>query len=195
MNNSNNKKMILTYIFVIFSAIFIGTIFFLILNSKKPPAEKKEVTISPTVPTTVSTEGSIHLVLENEEIPISTDKEITIDLVAGSNEKNIVGYDLALSYDSSAFEFMKATSNVPDFEVYTYKKDGYLSFLVTKSPESQTPSVFNQTKISSLIFKPIKTGKYSFALKPFIDQDKTDLVTDQTEVMNPELNELQITIH
>ena len=128
--NTNNK--IYVYLLVIFFAVFVGTGIFLILSNKKPPAEKEAITTSSTIPTAEPTQGSLNLKLENEEISLSTDKELKIDLIADSNEKNIVGYDLVLSYDPLAFDFVKATSNLADFKIYSYKRDGYLSFLATK---------------------------------------------------------------
>ena len=191
--NTNNK--IYTYLLVIFFAVFVGTSIFLILNNKKPLSEKETITTTMIIPTVKPTQGLLNLKLfGNEKISLSGDKELKIDLVADSNEKNIVGYDLVLSYDPLAFDFVKATSNLADFKIYSYKRDGYLSFLATKTLQSQTPSVFTQTKIASLVFKPIKAGKFSFSLKPLMGKDKTDLVTDKTEVINPKLNELEIEV-
>ena len=189
------SKTIFVYLLVIFLAVFIGTSIFLISNSKKPLAEKEKIATTVTIPTVKPTQGSFDLKLfENEKISLLTGKELNIDLIADSNEKNIAGYDLVLSYDPSAFNFVKATSDLADFKIYSYKRDSYLSLLATRSPQSQTSAVFTQTKIASLVFKPLKAGKYSFSLKPLIGQDKTDLVTDKTEVFNPKLNELEIEV-
>lgn len=177
-------KNILVYLLVIFFAIFVGTSIFLVLNNKKPVAEK-----------TMIASSSLNLTLENKKINLSTDKEVKIDLLADSNGKNITGYDLVLAYDPLAFEFVGATSSLTDFKIYTYKRDGYLSFLATKTLQNETSSVFTQTKIASFVFKPIKVGKFNFSLKSSMSNDKTDLVTDQTEVITPKLNELEIEVN
>lgn len=190
----DKNKTIFVYLLVIFLGVFIGTSIFLILGSKKPPTGKEAATTSLTVPTVEPTQGSLSLKLANEAT-VTKNSEIQIDLLAGSDEKNIAGYDLALSYDPSAFEFIKATSNLADFKIYTYKRDGYLSFLATKSLQSQTSAIFTQTKIASLSFRPIKAGKFNFSLKSLMGQDRTDLVTDKTEVLNPQLNDLEINVN
>jgi len=196
MENNQGKNKIFVYLLVIFFAAFVGTSIFLVLNNKKPLSEKEAITTTITVPTVKPTQGSLNLKLfGKEEISLSTDKELKIDLVADSNEKNIVGYDLVLSYDPLAFDFVKATSNLADFNIFSYKRDNYLSFLATKSLQSQTSAVFAQTKIASLIFRPIKTGKFSFSLKSLMGKDKTDLVTDKTEILNPRLNNLEIKVN
>ena len=105
------------------------------------------------------------------------------------------GYDLVLAYDPMAFEFVGATSSLVDFKIYSYKRDGYLSFLATKTLQNQASSVFAQTKIADLVFKPIKSGRFNFSLKSVMSNDKTDLVTDKTEVISPKLNELEIEVN
>jgi hypothetical protein len=188
------SKTVLIYLLVIFLAIFVGTSIFLIFNNKKSPSVKKTTGTVVTIPTVKPTEGSLNLISEKEKISLSADKEVIINLVADSNEKNIVGYDLVLSYDPLAFTFVNATSNITDFQIYTYKRDNYVSFLAAKTVQSQTQVVFTQTKIASFVFRPLKTGKFNFSLKPLIGKDKTDLVTDKTEVFSPKLNELKIEV-
>ncbi len=194
MENNQTIKTMLVYLLVIFLAVFVGSGIFLILNNKKPSAEKETITASSTIPTVKPTQGSLNLKLTSETM-VTKNSEIQIDLLADSNEKNIVGYDLVLSYDPLAFEFIKATSNLADFKIYSYNRNNYLSFLATKSLQGQTSSVFAQTKVASLFFKPIKAGKFTFSLKPLIGKDQTDLVTDKTEIINPQLNDLEIEVN
>jgi hypothetical protein len=193
----DKSKTIFVYLLVIFFAAFVGTSIFLILSNKKPSVEKAAVAtnVSSTAPIAKSTQGSLNLKVENGEISFAINKELKIDIVADSNGKNIIGYDLVLSYDPSSFEFVNATSNLADFKIYPYRRNNYVSFLGTKAIESQTSSIFAQTKIVSLIFKPKKVGKSTFSLKPSITKDNTDLVTDKTEVINPQLNSLEITVN
>src|SRR5450830_1698580 len=103
-------KIIFVYLLAIFFAVFVGTGIFLILNNKKPPTEKEVITTSSTIPTVRPTQGSLSLKLASDTA--TKNSEIQIDLFADSNEKNIVGYDLVLSYDPLAFDFVKATSNL-----------------------------------------------------------------------------------
>lgn len=195
-NQSNNqpKNMVLTYLLVVFFALFVGTGIFLVFNNKNTAAknnQQKQV----VAPSEAPTQGLINLVLSDGTTSATVNKEVQVDVMADSNGNNISGYDLALVYDPTSFDFVRATSSFNDFKLYTYKKSNYLSILGTKIPQSQTPSVFSQTKIVSLFFKPVKAGNYSLSLKPLVDVDKTDLVTDQTEILNPQLNELEISVN
>ena len=195
MEDNQNNNRIPLYLLVVFFAIFFGTSIFLIINRKKPLSEKEINSTTAAVPAIKPAEGSLSLKLsESKETTISVEEELKIDLIADSNKKNVVGYDLVLSYDLASFEFIEATSDLADFKIYPYKKEGYLSFLATKMLQSRTPSVFSGTKIASFSFRPVKAGKYSFSLKPLIGIDRTDLVTDKTEILDPDLNELKIEV-
>jgi len=197
-NNQSNKK-IFIYLLIMFFAFFIGTSIFLILNNKPQPPSEKETATAPTVipPAEVkSTKGALSLILDQEDkTSFPKDKEITINLEADSMEKNISGYDVVISYDPLAFEFVKATSLLTDFNIYSYKKESYLAFVGTKTLQSQAPSVFDKTKIMSLIFRPLKAGQFDFVLKPVINKDNTNFITDETETLNPALNELKVEIY
>lgn len=199
--NKNNKVMI--YLLVVFFALFVGTSIFLLVNNKSQTSSEKEIETTPTsveeqeasaVSFEEEKQGSLDLTIDTETTSFPINKEITVGLKAGSMEKNIVGYDVVIVYDSSAFEFVKATSLLADFNIYTYKNDGYLSLLGTKIPQSKTPSVFNETKIVNLVFKPLKAGQFDLSLKTSFDKDKTDLITNETEVLVPALNELNIEV-
>lgn len=186
-NQSNNK--IFIYLLVVFFAFFAGTNIFLLVNNKSQPPSEKEMVAT-------STEGALNLFLDQEgKASFPKDKEIIINLKADSMEKNISGYDVVLSYDPLAFEFIKATSLLTDFTIHIYKKDNYLTLLGTKMLQSQTQSVFDKTKIVSLVFKPLKAGQFDFALEPSFNKDKTDFITDETEILNPALNELKVEIY
>ena len=186
------SKTIFVYLLVVFFAVFVGTGIF--LKTSRTSTIKQEIPTSIPTPTSMTTnQGSLSLKLANGTT-VTKNSEMQIDLIADSKESNISGYDLALSYDPLAFDFVKVTSNLADFKVYTYKKNNYLSLLGTKSLSSQASSVFTQTKIISLFFKPVKSGSYVFSLKPLVEESKTDLVTDKTEILNPVLNELKIDV-
>jgi len=187
------------YLLLIFFAVFAGTGIFIVMNTtSKKPAEinkglSQTVTESIIVPSVPATEGTLSLTTAKAQV-LATDKEFVVDIVADSNGKSITGYDLALNYDPIAFDFVRATSSLTDFKVYSYNRGNYLSFLVTKVPQSEKSSVFAQTKIISIVFKPNKKGAYNFSLKSEINKDKTDLVTDKTEILNPVLNGLEVKV-
>lgn len=188
------KNKIFVYLLGGFFILFVATQIFLISNNKKnqpePNSTEQEQVVS--TPTMAPSTGSLTLTSESSTFPVGGN--VTISLSAESNEKNIVGYDVVLLYDPVNFEFISAESKLPDFKIYSYKKSGYLVLTGVKNLGSQTPTVFDKTDIADLAFQPKKAGQYTFSLKTSSDKDKTDFITDNTEVLNPVLNELTVDI-
>src|SRR3989344_2564866 len=112
MENQPNSK-IMIYLLVVFFAIFVGTGLFLANQSKQNQpvgraagqtsnsATLKQENI--VIPTAVPTVGSLSLIGE-ESYPFTDN--VIVNLSANSNGENIVGYDVILYYDPTAFEFV-----------------------------------------------------------------------------------------
>lgn len=181
----NNK--IFTYLLAIFFAVFIGTGIFLVFSNKK--TDNKISTEKIITPTTAPAEGLMKLTF-NDKLKTSykTGEKISINIEADSGEKNIVGYDVVFFYDPLAFEFVSANSSISDYKIYSYKKGNYLILTAVKNLSSASSSL--NSKIATLVFDAKKSGKYNFSLKAMYGSEKTDMVTDKTEVLSPVLNEL-----
>lgn len=184
---------ILAYVLVAFLAVFIGSGAFLIINNNKSKLTSTELPTPVVQPTSaVQFDGpSLSIQSKNNKVAVST--EFSLDLVADSKDKNIVGYDILLSYDPAVFEFIRADSLLSDYKIYTDKKDGSITLTATKDLQGSTSS-FNSTKIARLFFKPSKIGQYNFSLQSSLGNEKTDLITDTTEVLIPSLNDLIINV-
>lgn len=209
-NNTENtgKSKIFIYLLVGFFAFFIGTSIFLILNKQKEQAAAsggntntttdqgavntiKQDTL--TFPSNEKEESEYSLTLKTEAEQVSVGTVINVDIYANSNLKNVVGYDFVLKYDPLTFDYMKIEPILPDFRIYHYKKDNYLTFTSTRDLQS-SPAPFNDVKIASIFFEAKKAGNSSFSLEPSYDKSKTDFITDSTEVLIPALNEFSIDV-
>lgn len=206
------KNKIFIYLLVAFFAVFVGTGLFLVSGGKKnnPDANNKQAATSTTnesgtatlkqenmvIPTVGPTEGMLSLVPQKKESTMS--EVVNIDLLAQSEGKNIVGYDVVLFYDPLSFEFIEATSAFPDFKIYSYNRGTYLLLTAVKSLSSQAATVFGSDaggqKIATLNFKPKKAGNFNFSLRQSTGSDVTDLVTDETEVLSPSLIDASVEI-
>ena len=200
MENAENKNNIFIYLLIVFLAIFFGTGIFLMITSGKAKSAGGTNDASSTIkeekmviPTETPTVGSLLLSKEFESIKINNNFTVTVS--ASSGQKNIVGYDLILYYDPSVTEFIKAESLLPDFQIYSYKRENYVIITAVKGLQSQSPSVFSDNKILSFSFVGKKIGKNSLSLRSNLGNEKTKLVTDKTESLNPKLSDLQIEIN
>jgi hypothetical protein len=204
-----NKNKVFIYLLIIFFAVFVGTGLFVGMDSKKQQSAttnegastttkedvatlKQENMVIPTVPPTV---GALSL---TSAASYALTDNVTLNLEGQSFGKNIVGYDTIIYYDPLSFEFIESKSNLADFKIYSYNRGNYLLLTAVKSLDSQTPTVLGSETgnqpMASIVFKPKKIGKSNFSLRQSAGQDVTDLVTDQTEVLNPALSDLSVEI-
>lgn len=199
MENNSEKNKIFKYLLVVFFAAFVGTGIFLIMSNKtKIPKEKistARVDFPEEIPT-VATTNSVSMALETN-LPgnqMKVGDTIELNLFADSNGKNIVGYDVVMYYDSLAFDFLKGITMLPDYNIFTYKKGHYFTITGLKKLQSAPSSMTKVNKLATLTFEATKAGKFEFSLKSSNEKDKTDLVTDKTEILVPELNKVMIDV-
>lgn len=197
--NNPAKNNIFVYLMIVFLAIFFGTGIFLFLsNSKAKQNNETAVTSSikeekMEIPTEVPTQGS--LTLSTTSTSVKLNYNFNVDVTANSDQKNIVGYDLVVNYDPATIEFINAQSLLPGFQIYTYKKENYVLITAVKGLQNQAQSAFSDNKILTLTFLSKKIGTGSLSLKSPSGNEKTKLVTDTTESLNPKLSDLQIEIN
>jgi hypothetical protein len=198
--NNQGKNNIFIYLLVVFLAIFFGTGIFLFISNSKTKQGNETAATSSTIkeekmiiPTEMPVNSS--LLLSTAVTPVKLNNNFIVNVTANSGEKNIVGYDLILYYDPSLTEFVKAESLLPGFQIYTYKHNNYVVITAVKGLQNESLSVFSENKILSFTFRGLKIGKGSLSLKNSSGNEKTKLVTDKTESLNPKLNDLQIEIN
>lgn len=200
------KNRIFIYLLVIFFAVFVGTGLFLSVNNNKVASKQSanqtstEVAtikqVDMVIPTTAPTQGSLTLLPTSKDSRFQLKDNVTFNLNASSSGKNIVGYDVVLYYDPLSFDLVSADSTIPDFKVYSYKRGNYLTLTAVKSLQNNSQSVFDKTNIATLVFKPKKAGKYNFSLRQSSEgNEKTDIITDKTEVLNPTLMDTSVEVY
>lgn len=119
---------------------------------------------------------------------------VELSLFADSNGKNIVGYDVVIYYDSLAFDFKRGLSSLSDYNIFTYKKGHYFTITGLKTLQSAPSPMTKANKLATLTFEATKTGQFEFSLLSSNDKDKTDLITDKTEVLIPALNKVIVEV-
>jgi len=221
MDNEIDKNKIYKYLLVVFFAVFIGTGLFLLFSAKsKTPKEKistirvedaknsktdfpeENTALIPTVAVTsndtttdqVATTSSLTLETNLSGNKMKVGDMVEINLFGDSNGKNIVGYDVVIYYDSLAFDFKRGLSSLSDYNIFTYKKGHFFTITGLKTLQSAPSPMTKANKLATLTFEATKTGQFEFSLKTSNDKDKTDLITDKTEVLIPTLNQLTVDV-
>lgn len=131
---------------------------------------------------------------ENEEETDSTNKTVNLNIKASSEERNIVGYDLIVKYDTANLKFVGNQSLLPNFKVYVFNNDDGLTITGLKDPYDTSITVLNSTPILKLKFSTGTKGNYQFSILPERGKEKTQMVDDKTETFYPSLSDIIIEV-
>lgn len=121
-------------------------------------------------------------------------QSVTVTLTASSAGRLVTGYDLALQYDESAFQFLQATSLVTGYTSYAFRNEGHVAITGVKTLQG-TSVAFSETPLVKLTFITKKAGMYSLELVPAIAKDKTQMVDATSSVLRPKLEGTSIAIY
>jgi hypothetical protein len=173
------------------------------INNNGVDFPEETTAIIPTAATVSTVGATITTVPSSTSMTLETDLPggkmkvgdmIELSLFADSNGKNIVGYDVVMSYDSLAFDFLRGLSSLSDYHIYTYKKGHFFTITGLKTLQSSPSPMTKANKLATLTFEATKTGQFEFSLLSSNDKDKTDLITDKTEVLIPTLNKVVVEV-
>ena len=190
-----NNKIYITLL-AVFLFIFVGTSLTLYLSKKNPAENQLAATVQNQlpVPTVMPQVGAILLQLPDGATKFRVGTPVTIQVLADSHNEGIVGWDMLLDYDTTAADFVGASSALPDFKIYSYRRANWLTLTSIQSLSSKTPSVFTGKVIATLTFRPKKAGNLIITIKAAEGNEKTDLVTAQTKALYPQLNSVMLTV-
>jgi len=212
MENQEGNNKVFKYLLVMFFAVFVGTGLFLLMSNKSKispeiistvkvdfPEEDTTVVVVPTVPSATenaatTAAGSMTLETDLPDGQMKVGDMVEISLLADSGGKNIVGYDVVIYYDPLAFNFLRGLSKLSDYNIFTYKKGRYFTITGLKNLQSAPSPMTKANKLAALTFEATKAGKFEFELKQSNEKDKTDLITDKTEVLVPTLNQVMVDV-
>lgn len=187
-NLSKKQEKILLITFIIFLVIFVGLLF-LIFNNKSNQEKNNKTANSSISPTNFPTQGKIILTTENNFYNLGD--LIKIDILGDSIRENISAYDVVLSYDQN-LEFLKAESVLPDFQVFTNKRQNELILTVGKI--SQNNISFNNQKILLVYFKAKTKGEFFVKIEKESQAYSTKFVNDKTQILIPKVNSIKINV-
>lgn len=106
---------------------------------------------TPTAIPTPKYHGSFLLHVENDQREFSVGDQIIVEVFADSDGQPVVGYDLDLDIVGGA-KFTSATSSMEDFDMHPTTRAGGVYLTSLKSLTSQTPIIFTDTPVATLIF-------------------------------------------
>lgn len=200
MENTEHTKytrlMLLILAVVLLGASVIGYVVSQRMNSAQKGEGKTQALAVPTLAPTLipyPVQGSLAL-KEKTGRSAQVGLPFTIDLVATSSKDTVAGYDVVLSYDTSALDNQSVQNMASSFRIFTYKRTNHLSISATKNLSITEPIRFTQTPLLSFTFIAKKKGTYVFSLKP-VGNESSKLVNEAAAVTYPETNDIRLEIN
>jgi len=194
---TNNKQDHYRLLIIIVILIFAGLLIFLILSRAKSQktgfnSQETKVTITST-PALQVTGGVLSLVSTKQSYIMN--ENISVDVLANSQNFDIVGYDVLINYDSQALELIQAESLINEFQIFKINDPGKLTVTGTKNLVANTSNIWTDRKIIQLTFKPKKTGKFYINITNQIGKEKTQFVDSYSKVFIPQVGKIPVEIN
>lgn len=137
----------------------------------------------------------INLTTTNNTLKFPLGQPINFQIMADSDGKEVVGYDVLVSYDNKAFNLTRLTSLQPNFDIYKFDKPDHLSITAVQSLSNKNAIIFTATALTEMVFQPKMVGRYTFTLLQMSGKEKTEFVSNQVERIYPRLNAITIEIY
>ncbi|OGK25518.1 hypothetical protein A2954_04675 [Candidatus Roizmanbacteria bacterium RIFCSPLOWO2_01_FULL_37_12] len=188
--NKDKKNPVTRFILLIVVVAF--AILLVILNQSKKKTEIKEAPARAIPTPVVLTEGSLSLRLGQTDQKVNQNKTIKLEVVADSNKKSIVGYDIVIKYERGAVEVLSVESLQADFEVYPLEKSDHFIITGAKKIESKRTFIFENTPILRLNIIPKKTGELTLNLVDVLGLEKSQMVDEETNILVPQVGEFKL---
>jgi len=196
---SGNKIMpilAIVILLMIIGAVIIATS----IGKKQNTSEDISAVVPTSVPTATPTLipyptlGSMAISTKEGTNRYQVDSSVNVILSATSDGKNIVTYDGIISYDKSAFSYVKAESIDADYKVFAYDRPTHVSLSGVKMIQDNTVSSWSNTPIVEVEFKALKKGSYVFDLAP-VGKETSKLVDDKGQVVYPQSSPVKLEIY
>ena len=141
--------------------IGLGTFAFFTTKQNKTSSPIRPTRVTSTVPSvtprpvigamTISSSGGVRF---------SKSSPVTVQVQASSQGRQVVGYDVVVTYDKTGFDFVKASSLMDDFKIYSYDRPTYVSLSAIKSLQDNKVTTWENQSLMELTFQPKKLGPF-----------------------------------
>ena len=193
IDQENNKKKHTTTRLIFLVLVIAFAVFLVILNQPKQKPGKKQISPGEIIPTpVVLTEGSFSLQSGQTDQNENQNKAIELEVVADSNKKSIVGYDIVIKYEKGAVEILSVESLLSDFDVYPLEKNDHFIITGAKKLESNETIVFENTPILKLTVLPKKTEELILNVADKLGLERSQMVDEKTNILVPLVGEIKL---
>jgi len=196
--NNNYYRFLIIIVFLILAILISILVYSKIINTPIITGSlttKIEDTLTPTKPVLKPTFGSMTIKTADGKVRYPVTDYLKFEVMASSQQRDIVGYDVLIGLEGGAFEIIKVESDLANFNLFKMEKENRLTITGAKKLNATAESLFLETKVLTLTLKPLKSGKFSFKLLSEIGKEKTQLVDTGSNVYFPKVNNIEIEIY
>lgn len=186
-----NLRLVMLLVLLLFAILII----YLISARSSPKNELNNTGQPPSPqPTAIIRSGQL-MIKTTDELPKNVGNQVSFDIVANSEGKDIVGYDLVVGYDVNNWDVVNVNSALADFNLFKNNQKNGLIVTGLKNPSNKTNHVWQGTKIATLIFRPKVKGNYVFELLTNTDKEVTKMIDVNSKAIYPNISQVSITVN
>lgn len=150
-----------------------------LLNLGKPQTAPK------AEETSLNQKGTVKLQETSNLRTVTVGQPLTVQIIADSEEEDVVGFDVLLEFDQDAFTLTTASSPLTGYQVSRKDQVGHVSLTGYQLPQSEARSNFEGVPILELTFTPKAKGTFTFSISQIINNETTKFVNTDTEQVFP----------
>lgn len=192
INNSQSNS-VFRFILVLIFIGFAFLLFYLYQTKSKVEKQQNFITVTPLPPVTLKM-GTISLKTAADLSTGEVNKPLELDVIATSDKKSIVGYDVVVTFEEGSLEVDSAKSLLPDFDLYQVKKSDHYILTGTKKLDSIEPTLLDNTAIVRLRLVPKSKGEVLLTVVDRLGLEKSQMVDEETKVLLPKVGQIILEI-
>jgi len=160
--------------------------FVMYLKNGMKASTEKTVEVTAVAPTAYPATGSFSIVSETQTTTVGTLTKATI--LANTDGKDLVGYDLLFSVPADKMGSVKATSLLPDFQVFVKENAGYVTITGIRGLASTSSQILAETPLVEVSFVPKVSGNLELSVLSSMQNELTKFVDTETKLFYPNVS-------
>ncbi len=120
---------------------------------------------------------------------------INLQVFADSAGEDIISFDVIVEFDKQAFAKPTISTNLARYIIVTAERDDYISITAAQSPGSDERSIFEDDEVMSMIFNPVKAGKYNISIVSKKGEESTGFISTNSQSLLPQTATFKVEVY
>lgn len=195
-HSQQNDWVRVAVLFLLLLFIGFGGLIYILNNNKHLMGDvSQKSTQAPVteISPTIGVKGSMNIISTTPTSRLG--RPTSVSVTGDSEGKDIVGFDILISYDSTILRIGQVTPLTSDFQISSYTKNaGIISITGTKSSTVQSESVLTNEELLSISFTPLKRGSADVTVRESINNESSKYIDMNFQQFTPRVNSVRLEI-